>query len=60
MKLSCKDINPTTTCDFVAQGDMPADVATTMLAHAKEHHAEDIKDKPDADVLKMFESKAHA
>ena len=59
MKLSCKDVNPATTCEFQAEGETAADVAAKMLAHAKEHHAEDIKDKPDADVLKMFESKAH-
>ena len=60
MKLACKDINPTTTCDFTAEGESAADVAAKMLAHAKEHHAEDIAGKPDAEVLAMMEAKAHA
>lgn len=60
MKLACKDINPTTTCDFSVEGETASDVAAKMLVHAKESHAEDIAGKPDADVLKMFESKAHA
>jgi len=60
MKLACKDINPTTTCDFVAEGETKEDVAAKMLAHAKEHHADDIAGKPDAEVLEMMESKVHA
>ncbi len=59
MKLACKDINPTTTCEFVATGNTAPEVAGKMLAHAKIVHAEDIKGKPDADVLKDMESKVH-
>jgi len=60
MKLTCKDVNPTTTCEFQAEGETASAVAAKMLAHAKEHHADDIDGKSDADLLKMFESKAHA
>jgi len=60
MKLACKDINPTTTCDFVAEGETPAETAAKMLAHAKVAHAEDIAGKSDEEVLTMMESKVHA
>jgi len=60
MKLACKDINPTTTCDFETEGETATEVAAKMLVHAKEHHAEDIEGKSDDDVMKMFEEKAHA
>ena len=60
MKLACKDISPNSTCMFQAEGETATDAAKIMLGHARQHHAQDIAAMPDADVLKLFESKAHA
>ncbi|MDO8561712.1 MAG: DUF1059 domain-containing protein [bacterium] len=57
MKLTCKDINPSTACTFSAEAETSMEAAEKMLAHAKMAHADDIKGKPDADVLQMMESK---
>lgn len=57
MKLACKDINPSTTCSFSVEAETSEGAAEKMLVHAKMAHAEDIKEKPDADVLQMMESK---
>lgn len=57
MKLACKDINPTTTCDFEVEGATATEVAQQMLVHAREVHAGDIEDMTDEDVIKMMETK---
>ncbi|MFA6177887.1 MAG: DUF1059 domain-containing protein [Candidatus Paceibacterota bacterium] len=59
MKLACKDINPSTMCQFEATGDTKGEVADKMLAHAKIAHPEDIKDMSDTDTKSMMESKVH-
>ncbi len=57
MKLACKDINPTTTCNFEVEGATKTEAAEKMLVHAREAHAEDIADKTDEVVIQEFEGK---
>ena len=59
MRLSCKDVNPTTTCTFEAVGETAADVAKNLLVHARVKHAEDVKSMSDEEIMKWFEGKAH-
>ena len=59
MKLSCKDMNPATTCNFEVEGATADEVAQKMLDHAKVAHAADIAGQSDEDVLKSMEEKAH-
>ncbi len=57
MKLACKDINPTTTCDFEVEGATRNDAAEQMLVHARAEHAADIEDMTDEEVVQMMEAK---
>jgi len=59
MKLSCKDINPSTTCTFEATGDTASEVADKMMTHAKVDHPEDMKDMSEDDKKSMMEAKVH-
>jgi predicted small metal-binding protein len=59
MKLKCKDINPTTTCDYEATGDSAREVAEKMVEHAKIHHTADVENMTDEEMLKSFEAKVH-
>ena len=57
MKLACKDINPTTTCDFEVDAMSKEDAARQMLIHAREVHAQDIEGQTDEEVRAMMEAK---
>lgn len=57
MKLACKDLNPTTTCNFEVDAATREDAAQQMLAHAKEVHAADIEGQSDEAVRAMMEGK---
>ncbi len=57
MKLACKDINPTTTCDFEVEGATATEAAQKMLVHARSEHAADIEDMTDEDAVTLFEGK---
>lgn len=62
MKLSCKDLDPTSTCDFVAGGATAHDVAQMMMTHAKAEHPADLAKlgtKTGAETLKALEAKVH-
>ncbi len=61
MKLTCKDINPESTCEFSTGGATAEDAANKMMEHAKAEHAEDLAkmDMDDAAKLEMMMSKAH-
>lgn len=59
MKLSCKDMDPTSTCDFEATGSTAEEVAGKMMAHAKTAHADHVKGMSDADIMSMMKSKVH-
>ena len=60
MKLACKDLSPNTTCTFEVEAPTAMGAAKKMLSHARVKHAADIQGMPDADVLKVFESKVRA
>ncbi|MFM2357966.1 MAG: hypothetical protein RJA61_703 [Candidatus Parcubacteria bacterium] len=59
MKLACKDLDPTTACDFEAHGNTKTEVAGKMFDHAKMEHADKIggMNMSEGEVVKMFESK---
>lgn len=59
MKLKCKDINPTTTCEHEVTGESTQEVALKMIEHAKIDHAVDIEGMTDEEMLKAFEAKVH-
>jgi len=60
-KLACKDINPSTSCAYVAEGENALDVAGKMLSHAKLEHPDDIANMnmSDDEIVNNFESKVH-
>ena len=58
MKLSCKELDPSTDCSFVAEGTTAHEVAMRMLDHVKTNHPEAVKGT-DASMMSDFESKAH-
>jgi predicted small metal-binding protein len=60
MKLACKDIDPSSTCDFVAEGNTASEVAEKMLSHAKTNHPDSIEGMADIDAMRMMEAKVHA
>jgi predicted small metal-binding protein len=59
MKLTCKELNPSTTCTYEATGDTAREVADKMMTHVKIVHPEDIKNMPEADMKKTMEARAH-
>lgn len=59
MKLSCKDIDATSACDFETTGETKEEVAGQMMAHAKADHADKVSGMSDADMMGMMASKAH-
>ena len=64
MKLTCKDLDPVTTCDFEVVGDSASVIAIKMMEHAKEHHDLGIsgmkeKGMTDEQILSFMESKVH-
>ena len=62
MKLACKDLNPSSSCDFVATGNTNEEVAQYMMSHAKANHTDDLAkmNMSDADIMSMMVSKTHA
>ena len=58
-KLACKDIDPTSSCEFEVSGANAKEVAAKMLDHVKEKHMDVMKGKSDSDMLSMLEAKAH-
>ncbi len=59
MKLTCKDINPDTRCEFEASGASASEVASMMMDHAKTNHYEDVSGMTDEEIIKMMEAKVH-
>ncbi|MBI3888884.1 DUF1059 domain-containing protein [Candidatus Nomurabacteria bacterium] len=59
MKLACKDLNPASTCDFVATGSSQSKVVGKMMAHAKVNHPEDLIGMSDDEIESMMDSKVH-
>ncbi len=57
--LSCKDLDPTTTCDFQATGETTTEVAEKMMAHAKMEHMDKVDGMSDAELMATYESKVH-
>ncbi|MES2930349.1 MAG: DUF1059 domain-containing protein [Patescibacteria group bacterium] len=58
-KLKCKDINPTTTCNYEATAESAQEVALKMIEHAKIHHTADVENMTDGEMIKAFEAKVH-
>ncbi len=64
MKLTCKDLDPTTTCDFEIVGDSASVIAIKMMEHASIEHNDAIanmkeKGMTDEQILSFMESKVH-
>jgi predicted small metal-binding protein len=59
MKLACKDMDASTTCNFEATGMTASEVAGKMMAHAKAEHPENLAGMSDAEIMSMMESKVH-
>jgi predicted small metal-binding protein len=59
MKLSCKDLDATSTCNYEATGETATEVAGKMLEHAKTDHPEKLAGMSDADSMSMMEAKVH-
>lgn len=59
MKLTCKDIDPTSDCHFEATGSTRAETAGKMIEHAKEVHGDKVAQMAmsDDEMMKVFESK---
>jgi len=58
-KISCKDINPETSCTYEASGDTAKQVVGKMMAHLKSDHMNDLKGMNDGEICSMIESKIH-
>jgi predicted small metal-binding protein len=59
MKLSCKDLDPTSSCGFEATGSSTGEVAGKMMSHVKSEHPDFLEGMKDSDVMGMMKSKAH-
>lgn len=61
MKLTCKDLNPNSTCHYEAHGETAKEVAENMMAHATAEHAADLEKMgmSDEEMMQLLESKAH-
>ncbi len=60
MKLTCKDIDPSSTCDFEATGDSAAEVVGKMMSHVKSDHPDKMKGMSESDMMNMLKSKVHS
>jgi len=58
-KVSCKDINPDSTCDFEATGDSAKEVTGKMLDHVKKEHGDDVAGMSNTDIRTMIDAKIH-
>ena len=59
MKLTCKDIDPASTCNFEAKGASASEVAGKMMAHVKADHPDKMAGMAEGDMMTMLESKVH-
>lgn len=59
MKLACKDLDSSSSCNFEATGYTTEEVAKKMMAHAKVAHPESVKGMSDDNVISMMELKVH-
>jgi len=59
MKLACKDLDSSSSCNFEAIGDSVEEVAKKMMAHAKVTHPESVKGMSDDNIINMMELKVH-
>lgn len=61
--LSCKDISPASTCNFVAQDETEDGVVAKMMEHAMANHPEDVKSMSEKmsqdEIMQMMKSKVH-
>jgi len=59
MKLTCRDIDSSSTCDFESTGSTATEVASIMMAHAKADHSLGVKGMTDTQIMNMMEAKVH-
>ena len=59
MKLSCKDLDSSSSCDFEATGDSAEEVARKMMEHAKITHPDSVKGMSDDNIIIMMKLKVH-
>ena len=52
--LTCKDIDPSVTCDYKATGSTDGEVLQNMIAHAKEAHADKVTGATDEQMTEMM------
>jgi len=55
MKLACKDLDPSTMCNFVAMGETKEEVAGKMMGHIKSDHP----DKMEGMSVSVLAPKVH-
>ena len=60
MKLACKDLDASSTCDFVAMGATKEEVAGKMMGHVKSDHPDKMGGKSGGDMMSMLMSKVHS
>ena len=58
-KVSCKDINPDSSCSFEATGSNAKEAVNAMVGHIRAEHTGDVEGMSDGEVRKMVESKVH-
>ena len=52
--LACKDIDPSSTCDYKSTGNTDEEVLRDMMDHAKGEHADSISGMSDEEMSKMM------
>lgn len=52
--LKCKDMDPSSTCDYKATGNDNAEVMANMASHAKEAHADKVSGMTDEQMNEMM------
>ena len=55
--VACKDIDPNSSCSFVASGNDEREVVDAMFAHVKAAHTADVEGMSDDAVRGMIEAK---
>ena len=58
-KVTCKDINPSSSCDFEATGQTAKEVVGKMMAHIKSEHMGDVAGMGDGQIRTMIEDRVH-
>lgn len=56
-KVSCKDISPSTNCEYEASGSSDDEAVTKMASHMRSDHSDDIEGMADEEVRAMIEPK---